>query len=166
MARTRARIASASAAGTLDRLQQRERDLARDARRILLAAERDARAPVAAARRVEGEINDHPVNLAPTRAPVVEGAFLWAGRTLLDRLGVEPGEALEVRLRPAPADRVDLPDDLAAALRASGAGPAWEALSPGRRRGLLHGVDAARTPPTRARRIAALLAGLGPERPE
>jgi hypothetical protein len=40
------------------------------------------------ARRVEGEINDHPVNLALSRAPVVEGVFLWAGASLLDQLGI------------------------------------------------------------------------------
>lgn len=110
------------------------------------------------ARRVAGEINDHPVNLALTRAPVVEGVFLWAGRTLLDRLGVEPGEPLEVRLRPASSDEVDTPDDLAAALHAAGAWEAWEALTPGRRRGLLHKVETAKTAPTRAKRVAALVA--------
>ncbi|MEJ8562768.1 DUF1905 domain-containing protein [Yoonia sp. GPGPB17] len=30
------------------------------------------------AKRVEGEINDHPVNLALTKASVIEGVFLWA----------------------------------------------------------------------------------------
>ncbi len=66
------------------------------------------------ARRVEGEINDHPVNLALSRAPVVDGVFLWTGRTLLDRLSIEPGEPLEVRLRPAASDELDAPDDVAA----------------------------------------------------
>lgn len=112
------------------------------------------------ARRVEGEINDRPVNLALSRAPVVEGVFLWTGKSLLDRLEVRPGEPLEVRLRPAPAGEVDTPDDVSAALRAAGATEAWEALTPGRRRGLLHKVDTARTAPTRAKRIAALVAGL------
>ena len=31
-------------------------------------------------RRVEGEIAEHPVNLALSRAPVVEGVFLWTGQ--------------------------------------------------------------------------------------
>ncbi|TNC70332.1 YdeI/OmpD-associated family protein [Rubellimicrobium roseum] len=113
------------------------------------------------ARRVEGEINDHPVNLALSRAPVVEGLFLWTGRSLLDRLGVTPGEPLEVRLRPAPSDEVDTPDDLALALRQAGAGAAWEALTPGKRRGLLHRIDSAKTAPTRAKRIASVVADLG-----
>jgi len=66
-------------------------------------------AKLGAARRVEGEIAYHPVNLAPTRAPVVEGPFLWAGQSLLDRPGITPGEVVEVRLRPVPDDRVDTP---------------------------------------------------------
>ena len=57
------------------------------------------------AKRVEGEIAEHPINLAPTRAPVIEGVFLWAGQSLLDRIGLAPGEVVEVRLRPAPDDR-------------------------------------------------------------
>jgi hypothetical protein len=109
------------------------------------------------ARRVTGEIAEHPVNLAVSRAPVVDGPFLWAGRSLLDRIGIEPGETVEVRLRPAPDDVVDTPDDIAAALFAGGVVARWEALTPGRRRGLLHRIDTARTHATRARRIAALV---------
>ena len=56
------------------------------------------------AKRVEGEINDHPINLALTKAPVIDGIFLYTGKSLLDRIGVSPDEPLEVRLRPAPAD--------------------------------------------------------------
>jgi hypothetical protein len=108
-------------------------------------------------RRVEGEINDQPFNLALSCAPVVEGVFLWTGQSLLDRLSVEPGELLEIRLRPAPADEVDTPDDVMAALRAAGATAAWEALSPGKRRGLIYKVETAKTAPTRLKRIAALV---------
>jgi hypothetical protein len=113
------------------------------------------------AKRVEGEINDRPVNLALSRAPLVDGVFLWAGQSLLDRLEVEPGEPLEVRLRPAPSDEVDTPEDVALALRQGGAAEAWEALTPGKRRGLLHKIDTARTAPTRLKRIAALVAEIG-----
>ncbi|MEY4984894.1 MAG: hypothetical protein RIR62_3160 [Pseudomonadota bacterium] len=109
------------------------------------------------AKRVEGEINDHPVNLALASAPVVDGPFLWAGQSLLDRLGIAPGEVLEVRLRPAPDDRVDTPDDIATALRAAGVTAAWGALTAGKRRGLIYRIDTARTAPTRTKRIAALI---------
>lgn len=109
------------------------------------------------ARRVEGEINEHPVNLALSRAPVVDGVFLWAGQSLLGRLGVEPGDPLEVRLRPASPDAVDTPDDLDAALRAAGLAEDWNRLTPGRRRGIIYRVESARTAATRQRRIAAAL---------
>lgn len=112
------------------------------------------------ARRVEGEMNEHPVNLALSRAPVVEGVFLWTGQSLLDRIGLTPGETVAVRLRPAPDDQVDTPPDVEAALRAAGALSLWDALTPGKRRGLLYQVDTARTAPTRERRIAALVDGL------
>jgi len=112
------------------------------------------------AKRVEGEINDHPVNLGLSRAPVVDGLFLWAGQSLLDRIGITPGEWLEVRLRPAPDDRVDVADDIAAALRAAGVSDRWEALTAGKRRGMLYQIDTAKTAPTRAKRIAALIASL------
>jgi hypothetical protein len=113
------------------------------------------------AKRVEGEINDRPVNLALSRAPVVEGVFLWTGQSLLDRLEIAPGEPLEIRLRPAPADEVETPDDVLLALRQGGAAEAWEALTPGKRRGLLYKIDTAKTAPTRLKRIAALVAELG-----
>lgn len=116
-----------------------------------------AAAALAGTRRVEGEMNEHPVNLAIARAPVVEGPFLWTGRSLLDRIGAEPGAAVEVRLRPAPDDAVDLPEEVAALLAAAPLrAAAWDGLTPGRRRGLLHRLATARTAPTRARRLAEL----------
>jgi hypothetical protein len=120
--------------------------------------------PVAAAldgaKRVEGEIADHPVNLALSRNDAVAGVFLWAGQSLLDRLGLAPGEVVEVRLRPAPDTLVDTPPDIEAALRAGGVLAAWDALTPGKRRGLIYKVATARTEATRAKRIAALVADL------
>lgn len=112
-------------------------------------------------RRVEGEIADHPVNLALSRAPVVEGVFLWTGSGLLDRIGIRPGEPVEVRLRPAPDDRVDPDPDVEAALRAGGALGRWEGLTPGKRRGLLYQIGTAKTAPTRQKRIAQLVHDLG-----
>ena len=111
-------------------------------------------------RRVEGEIADHPVNLALSRAPVVEGLFLWAGQSLLDRIGIVPGEPVEVRLRPAPDDRVDLDPDIEAALRAAGVLDRWESLTPGKRRGMLYQIATAKTEPTRRKRIEKLVKDL------
>jgi hypothetical protein len=112
-------------------------------------------------RRVEGEIAEHPVNLAPSRAPVIDGVFLWAGQSLLDRIGIAPGEPVEVRLRPAPDDRVDLDPDIEAALRQGGVLAEWEALTPGKRRGLLYQIATAKTEKTRSARIAKLVATFG-----
>ncbi len=109
------------------------------------------------ARRVMGEIAEHPVNLALTRAPVIDDVFLWTGKTLLDRIGIEPGERVEVRLRPAPDDLVTLDPDIDNALRGAGLSDRWESLTPGRRRGLLHHIGTAKTQTTRAKRIANLL---------
>jgi hypothetical protein len=111
-------------------------------------------------KRVEGEINEHPMNLALTRAPVTPDVFLWAGQSLLDRIGIALGEPLEIRLRAAPDDVVDVPDDVALALRAGDATAAWDGLTPGKQRGLLYPVNSAKTAPTRAKRIAALVASL------
>jgi uncharacterized protein YdeI (YjbR/CyaY-like superfamily) len=86
--------------------------------------------------------------------------FLWAGQSLLDRIGIVPGERLEVRLRPAPDDQVDVADDIAAALRDAGVLTHWDALTPGKRRSLLYKVDTAKTAATRAKRIAVLVAEL------
>jgi hypothetical protein len=115
---------------------------------------------LAPTRRVEGEIAEQPVNLALSRAPDVDGVFLWAGASLLARLGIQPGELVEVRLRPAPDDRVDLDPDIEAALLAGGVLAAWEALTPGKRRGLVYRIATAKTDPTRQKRIATLVKDL------
>jgi hypothetical protein len=111
-------------------------------------------------KRVDGEMNEHPVNLAPTRAPVLDDAFLWAGQALLDRIHVGIGEVIEVRLRPADPDLVAVDDDIMAALRAADAMVQWDQLTPGKQRGLLHQVATAKTQATRSKRIANLIAGL------
>jgi Bacteriocin-protection, YdeI or OmpD-Associated/Domain of unknown function (DUF1905) len=113
-----------------------------------------------ATKRVEGEINDHPVNLALTRAPVCPDVFLWAGQSLLDRIGIAPGEAVEVRLRPAPNTLVDVPDDITLALRQGDAMVEWETLTPGKQRGLLYQISTAKTEATRAKRILSMIAAL------
>lgn len=48
-------------------------------------------------KRVEGGIADHPVSLAPSRAPVIEDRFLWTGKSLLHQIGIKPGEIVEIR---------------------------------------------------------------------
>jgi hypothetical protein len=107
-------------------------------------------------KRVAGEIDGVPVDLAITTAPVIRDAFVWAGAALLRRLEAEPGELVHVRLGPTDPDSVVVPDDVASALAAAGLRSPWDSLSPGKRRGLLYRVDSARTEPTRQRRIREL----------
>lgn len=109
------------------------------------------------ARRVEGEINDHPVNLALSKSPEVDGVFVWTGKATMDKLDVSPGDPLEVRLRAADPDDVDVPDDVMAAVRAAGKIDAWGALTAGKQRGMLYQITSAKRAETRAKRIAKLI---------
>ena len=112
------------------------------------------------AKRVEGEFNEHPVNLAITKAPPIEDPFLWSGKSLLSEIGVAPGDVFEARLRPVDPSHVEVPMDLNNALRSAGVLEAWEALTPGKRRSLIHPVTTAKRAETRAARISKLIAGL------
>ena len=110
--------------------------------------------------RVEGEIAEHPVNMGVARADVIADAFLYTGKAFLAEAGIEPGETVEVRLRAGDPGHVEMPEGLAAAIRAAGLTAQWEALTPGRRRGLVHPIASAKRAETRARRVEALLAEL------
>lgn len=110
------------------------------------------------ARRIEGEINDHPINLALTKAPVIDGTFLWTGKSLLREIGISPGEPLEIRLRRAPDDAVDVPEDIMLALRQAEALDVWDALTPGKQRSLLYQIKTAKRAETRIKRIAKMIA--------
>ncbi|MEO1734253.1 MAG: YdeI/OmpD-associated family protein [Pseudomonadota bacterium] len=111
-------------------------------------------------KRVEGEIADFPVNLGLAKSPEVDGVFLWTGKSLLDQIGVVPGHALNIRLRPTDPDHVDTPSDVNAALSAADVTHVWTELTPGKRRGLLHQVQTAKRAETRNKRIAALVSHL------
>lgn len=112
------------------------------------------------ATRVEGEFGEHPVNLALSTAPVIDGVFLWAGKTLLEAAMLQPGQPFHVRLRKTDPNVVEVPDDVRHALRSAGVTEAWEDLTPGKRRGLLHLVETAKREKTRAKRISALIRSL------
>ena len=114
------------------------------------------------AKRVEGEINDHPVNLALTKAPVMDATFLYTGKSVLKAIDATPGQTLFVRLRKADPDHVDVPTDVVNAVRSAELTVVWQKLTPGRKRGLLHSVATAKRAETRARRIASLLDEIRP----
>lgn len=112
------------------------------------------------AKRVEGELGDYPVNLALTKAPVIDGLFVYTGKTLLRDAGIQPGEIIDVRLRAADPNLVETPQDVVAALHAAGKSEDWAAITPGKQRGLLHQVNTAKRADTRTRRIASLVENL------
>lgn len=127
---------------------------------VRVPAALDAAARAAGTRRVEGELDGVPVNLALTRAPVIDDVFVWAGASLLRRLRLEPGDPVHGRLAPVDPDHVPIPSDLAATLSGD-ALRRWEELKPADRRRRLVPLDAAATATTRQRRLAALLDSLG-----
>ena len=114
----------------------------------------------AGAKRVEGEIGDFPINLALTKAPVIDRVFVYTGKTFLRESGITPGEEVDVRMRPASAQEVETPEDLILALRQSERTAAWAALTPGRQRGLIHTITTAKRAETRVKRIAKVIAAI------
>jgi Bacteriocin-protection, YdeI or OmpD-Associated/Domain of unknown function (DUF1905) len=79
--------------------------------------------------------------------------------------GVVAGDAVEVTIELDTAPRtVDVPADLASALEASGTREAFDALAPSKRKAFVVNVESAKADDTRARRVAAIVAGLGTER--
>lgn len=64
----------------------------------------------------------------------------------------------------ADVDALLLPDDLAAALVQAAARARWDALAPSYRRNVLRWIAAARTPPTRSKRVAEAAASTAARR--
>jgi hypothetical protein len=77
--------------------------------------------------------------------------------------GVAAGDTVEVTLELDTDPReVEVPGDLAEALDRRGARAAFDALSTSRRKGHVLSVEGARTPETRERRVAKVVAELAP----
>lgn len=117
-------------------------------------------AAAAGTRRVAGTVDGVEVNLAVTRADVLDEPFLWAGAGLRRRLGAAPGDVVACRLAPVDPDHVPVPPDVREAVEAAGLGPAFDALRPAEQRRRLVPVEDAVRPDTRARRVADLVASL------
>jgi hypothetical protein len=128
--------------------------------RLEKALEEAARA--AGTRRVEGTIDDMPVNVGVNRADVLPDAFMYAGKGLQRRLGARPGDVVSCRLRPADPDEVPLADDVHRALADADRLDAFQRKQPPDRRRLLQPIEDAARPETRQQRIAALLRSLPP----
>jgi hypothetical protein len=129
--------------------------------RLEKALEEAARA--AGTRRVEGTIDDMPVNVGVNRADVLPDAFMYGGKGLQRRLGARPGDVVSCRLRPADPDEVPLADDVHRALADADRLDAFQRKQPPDRRRLLQPIEDAARPETRQQRIAALLRSLPPD---
>ncbi|GAB4362570.1 MAG: hypothetical protein OHK0021_06600 [Bryobacter sp.] len=91
--------------------------------------------------------------------------YLMVSKALLAKSGYRLGDIVRLRFRVDDQDAVDIPDTLAEALEADRkAQKAWEALTPGKRRGLAHMVSCAKTFPTQQKRCADILAILRGEK--
>jgi hypothetical protein len=108
-------------------------------------------------RRVAGRIENIEVNLAITRAPVVDEAFVWAGKSLLRRLNVAVGDPVRAQLHPIDEDEVLVPADVIEALQPNNNWAQWNLLTPAARRKMLYRVESAASPKTRARRVEELI---------
>lgn len=110
--------------------------------------------------RVDGEIADIPVTGAWMPTGGGRRYFIVAPRVMKDA-AVGVGDLVEMRFKIADQDAVDMPSELMAALLADPmAMAAWEALTPGRKRGLTHRVHSAKSLATRARRVAEVVTEL------
>lgn len=128
---------------------------------LYLPAELEAELPLALhpRLRIEGEIAEQPFNgaLIPSR----QGRHLIVSPELVRAAGLHLGDRVEVRFNIADQDAVDLPEELESALaQTEGAQVAWDALTPGRRRGLAHLVRKPKGADTRRRKAAELATAL------
>lgn len=117
-------------------------------------------AKAAGTRRIEGRIDEVPVNVGVNRADVLPDAFMYAGKALQRRLEVRPGDVVFCRLRPADPDDVPLADDVQRALAEADRLAAFLRKRPSERRRLLQPIEDAARLETRRQRIAALLGSL------
>ena len=109
--------------------------------------------------RFEGELNDVPFEAA--WQPVRGRWFVMLSKTLLKEACVGLGDTVRLRFLVANQDYVEVPPELSLALSENvAAAEVWESLSAGKRRGFAHRVLSAKTAPTKAKRVAEVLAGL------
>jgi hypothetical protein len=111
--------------------------------------------------KIQAVIAGHPYrgSLMPTR----DGFVLGVLRSIQSEAGVKRGDAVTVELALDTAPRtVDPPADLARALgRDRRAAAAWDRLSYTDRKEIARGLEEAKKPETRERRLAAALEKLG-----
>ncbi|MFI9509475.1 YdeI/OmpD-associated family protein [Nocardia sp. NPDC052566] len=101
------------------------------------------------------------VAYAGSIASMGAGPCLGMLKAIRAELGKGPGDSVVVTVERDTAERaVEVPQDLAAALRTAGARAAFDALSFSKRREAVQGIEGAKRPDTRARRIDQVVAAL------
>lgn len=123
---------------------------------LLLPKAASAKMPSRGMTTVEGRLNGKAfrANLEPDGN---KGHWLKVPRTLATAAGAKPGDVVAVELAPSSEQlELPLPADLKKALAAAPAAAraSWEATTPAARRDWVQWIISARTPETRARRIA------------
>ncbi|MEM9364787.1 MAG: YdeI/OmpD-associated family protein [Planctomycetota bacterium] len=106
--------------------------------------------------RVEGVIGQEP--FAGALMPVRGRWYIMVGRRMLTKLGVQLGDSVQIHFDVVSPDTVDVPRELEYALEANAvAKAAWDALTPGKQRGLAHRVASAKRIETIENRIDEIL---------
>ena len=107
--------------------------------------------------RFEGTLNSEPYSGA--LMPTGTGRFyLMVGGELRKRLRLELGDTVEITLTIVDPDVVHVPADVMQAISADGFNLyKWETQTAGNKCGLLHEINTAKTPETRATRIQLLM---------
>lgn len=110
--------------------------------------------------RISGEIGETPIDGAWT-PDGTGGHYLILSKKFLKASGTALGDVVTVRFALADPDAVDVPGELAERLSADEAfREGWEALTPGRRRGLAYRVASAKRAATRSRRVKEIIAAV------
>ncbi|MEO0484592.1 MAG: YdeI/OmpD-associated family protein [Pseudomonadota bacterium] len=110
--------------------------------------------------RVIGELAGVPFKGA--LHPTSDGrAYFIFNKVMQKKTGLALGDPVPMAFRFDDPDAVDVPPELAEALRDDeGAGEVWQGLTPGTQRGFAHRVSSAKTHATRVKRVVEVLAAL------
>jgi hypothetical protein len=107
--------------------------------------------------RIQGEIAGEPVEGA--FIPDGNGQWYFIVSPLVRRYtGLDVGSQAEMRFRLDDPNRVNVPKELARELKRDiDLRAAWEALPPGKRRGIAYQISIGKTPETREKRVLAAM---------
>ncbi|MEM6484126.1 MAG: YdeI/OmpD-associated family protein [Pseudomonadota bacterium] len=111
--------------------------------------------------RIEGEIAE--VSVRGAWMPVGDGRrYFIVSPEIKKQTGFGVGDRVEMRFRIDDQDYVDIPSELEKALsRTPSIMELWTTLTPGKQRMFAHHIAAAKTAPTRARRVSESLEAIG-----